>query len=77
MQARDKEHPMFKVTGMTCCCCASTVTKAVQAVAPEAQIRVDTKNGQVQVSGPHDADRVLAAIQGAGFGAQAMPEALI
>ncbi len=64
---------MFKVTGMTCGGCAGAVTKAVQAAAPVARIRVDVRNGQIEVNGPHDPDRVIAAIHAAGYGAQVAP----
>ncbi len=62
---------MFKVTGMTCGHCAGTVAKAAQAAAPAAQIQVDVRKGQIVVDGPHDPDRVIAAIQAAGYGAEA------
>jgi len=60
---------MFKVTGMTCGHCAGTVTRAVQQSAPAAQVKVDLKSGTVDVRGPHDAGRVIAAIQAVGYAA--------
>ncbi len=61
---------MYKVSGMTCGHCVGTVTKAVQTVAPAAEVKVDLKKGIVDVVGQHDASRVVAAIKAAGYTAQ-------
>ncbi len=61
---------MYKVSGMTCGHCAATVTKAVQQAAPAAQVRVDLKNGTVEVVGQHDSGHVAAAIEAAGYTAE-------
>ncbi len=61
---------MYKISGMTCGHCAGTVTKAVQQAAPTAQVQVDLKSGTVHVLGEHDANRVMAAMEAAGYTAQ-------
>jgi copper chaperone len=55
---------------MTCGHCAGTVTRAVQQAAPAAQVTVDLKSGTVGLVGQHDAGRVVAAIEAAGYKAQ-------
>lgn len=58
---------MYKVSGMTCSHCAGTVTRAVQQAAPAARVRVDLRSGTVDVTGEHDAGRVVAAIEAEGY----------
>lgn len=57
----------FKVTGMTCGHCVKAVTKAVQGVAPQAQVEINLETGVVGITGATDAGVVSAAIAGEGY----------
>ncbi len=61
----------LKVAGMTCQHCVLAIRKAVAAVAPHADISVDLAGGTVDISGPADAARVIAAVQDEGYQASA------
>lgn len=58
----------FEVKDMSCGHCVSTITRAVQAVDPQAQVQVDLGRQRVQVA-PHSADAATLAdaIRGAGY----------
>lgn len=61
---------VYKVLGMTCDGCASSVTKAIQAAAPEAAVDVDLDAQEVNVEGPGgiiDDATIKQAVEGAGF----------
>lgn len=60
-------NAQYRVEGMTCGGCASSVTKAIQKVAPAATVQVTLEGGQVRVEGEHDEDAVREAVEGAGF----------
>ncbi len=60
----------FRVEGMTCNGCARAVENAVKIALPSASIQVDLAGKQVAVENADEAvlaDRVKAAIEGAGF----------
>jgi copper chaperone len=58
----------FKVDKMGCGGCAKSVTRAVQIIAPDAQVEVDLGAKLVTVSGATiPADRIAQAIAGAGY----------
>ncbi len=57
----------YRVLGMTCGGCASSVTKAIQALAPEAEINVNLDDKQVSVEGTVDAAVIEEAVKNAGF----------
>ncbi|MEA1676479.1 heavy-metal-associated domain-containing protein [Nitrospirillum sp. BR 11163] len=57
----------YRIDGMTCQGCARSVTKAIQAVAPSAEVAVDVEAGVVTVTGPADGDQVKDAVEDAGF----------
>ena len=57
----------LKVEGMTCGHCVKTVTKAVQTVAPAAEVIVDLPTGMVTVEGDDRRDVVAAAIEGFSY----------
>lgn len=57
----------FQVEGMSCGHCAASVTKAVQAVEPKAQVDVDLAAGSVTVQGSDRRDPIVAAIEEAGY----------
>jgi P-type Cu+ transporter len=69
----DKEENMttFNVKDMTCGMCVKHVTKAVQAVEPGAEVKVDLATGKVDVSPtPKDPAALAKAITEAGYPAQ-------
>jgi copper chaperone len=66
----------LKVTGMTCGGCVNSVRRAVARVMPEANPDIDLASGRfalVLADGDLDAIRaqLIAAIEAAGFGAEA------
>jgi len=61
----------FNVKDMTCNMCVKHVTKAVQAVEPNADVKVDLASGKVDVTpAPRDAEALAKAITEAGYPAQ-------
>jgi copper chaperone len=60
--------PSFEVRDMSCSHCASSITQAVQAVDPQAQVRVDLDAKRVDVTATKvETERLAAAIRQAGF----------
>ncbi|NYT86032.1 heavy-metal-associated domain-containing protein [Pollutimonas harenae] len=57
----------FEIKDMTCGHCASTITKAVQAIAPGAELDIRLDNHHVQINGAPDADAIETAIREAGY----------
>ena len=57
----------YRVDGMTCGGCAKSVTNAIKAAAPEAEVSVDLDAKTVTVEGLDDAVKVEAAVDDAGF----------
>jgi copper chaperone len=57
----------FTVQDMTCGHCASTVTKAVKSVEPNAAVDIDLDRHVVRISGVADALAVEEAIREAGY----------
>lgn len=58
---------VYKVLGMTCGGCASSVTKAIQAASPEAAVDVDIEANEVNVEGIDDDATIKQAVEDAGF----------
>ncbi|SAI54414.1 heavy metal transport protein [Bordetella ansorpii] len=58
------------VPDMTCGHCVKTITEAVQAVAPGAQVHTDLATHQVRIEGAAQAEPVRAAIREAGYDVQ-------
>lgn len=58
---------VFTVPDMTCGGCVSAITRAVQRVAPGAQVAADLTTKQVRISGARPTDNLEAAIADAGF----------
>lgn len=56
----------YKVSGMTCGGCATSITKALQSVDASAEVDVDLDKAEVTVSGL-DPAQVEQAVEGAGF----------
>ena len=64
----------YKIGGMTCGGCTSSVTKALQQALPEVTVAVDLESGLAHLEGEHDPKAVAETIEAAGFdflGAQA------
>jgi copper chaperone len=57
----------YKVDGMTCGGCASSVTKAIQRLSPALEVEVILDAGWVLVKGAHEESAVKDAVEGAGF----------
>lgn len=62
--------PSFDVTGMSCDHCVHAVTDAVRAIDPSAKVTVDLATGRVDVDSFAPLDRLIAAIEGEGYGAK-------
>jgi len=60
----------FLVPDMTCGHCVKTITSAVQAVEPAAQVQADLATHRVVVNGAAQTEAVRAAIQEAGYEVQ-------
>jgi copper chaperone len=60
---------LLKVETMTCNHCVRTVTNAVKAVDPGAEVGVDLPSQQVRVTTTSDAEAVAAAIRAEGYSA--------
>lgn len=58
----------LKVDGMGCGHCIGAVTRAVQALDPTAEVRVDLQAGTVEAQTRADAQAVSQAIAAAGYG---------
>ncbi len=57
----------YSVLGMTCGGCANSVTKAIEAAAPDAKVDVNLDDKEVTVEGIDDDATVQSAVEGAGF----------
>lgn len=57
----------YRVDGMTCGGCAASVTKAIQALQPEAKVDVDIEAKTLTVDGLDDETAVQGAVTDAGF----------
>lgn len=57
----------YSVLGMTCQGCASSVTNAIKAAAPDSDITVDLEAKHVTVDGCDDASLIAQAVDDAGF----------
>lgn len=66
---------IFHVAGMSCGHCVKSVTQAVQALEPAAQVQVDLKLGEVRVSGESSRAQLIEAIRQAGYGVEAVAPA--
>ncbi len=57
----------FTVRDMTCGHCAATITEAVKAVDPAGRCEIDVASRRVKVESAFPAERIAAAITGAGY----------
>lgn len=60
---------MYELTveGMSCQHCVGRVTKSVQAVDADAKVAIDLDKASVRIDSRADLDRIVAAIDGAGY----------
>ncbi len=58
---------VYKVEGMSCGGCASSVEQAIQTVAPGANVAIELEGGLVTVEGVDDDALVQQAVEDAGF----------
>lgn len=63
----------YQVEGMSCGHCVQTITKAVQAVDPAAEVSVDLAAGRVSVGNSDKANAIAVAIGAAGYKAVPAP----
>lgn len=61
----------LKVEGMSCGHCVGAVTRAVQAVDPQAEVKVDLAAGTVDARTGADPAAISGAITAAGYAARA------
>lgn len=59
----------FDVTPLTCGRCVRSITEALQAIDPSAQVHVDLAAGTVEASGRFDATAVVSTLAGLGYAA--------
>ena len=57
----------FKLPDMSCGHCASTVTKTVKLVDPEARVEVDLTTKKVKVDSREDRQQIAEALSEAGY----------
>jgi copper chaperone len=57
----------FQVQGMTCGQCVAAVTRAVKALDPQAEVKVDLAGGKVQVQSQQDHAAIARAIEEEGY----------
>lgn len=58
---------IFIVEGMSCGHCVKTITQALQALDPAAQVQIDLGAKEVRVSSQRDANALMSAIAEAGY----------
>ncbi len=57
----------YRVDGMTCGGCATSVTRAIHRRFPDVEVQVDLDGKRVEVKGEHAPEEVEEAIRSAGF----------
>jgi copper chaperone len=57
----------FEVQGMSCQHCVGAVTRSIEAIDPQAQVRVDLERGRVAVESAQPAAALKDAIDEAGY----------
>ncbi len=57
----------FTVTGMTCGHCEKAVTQAIKTLDPQAQVRIDRQQNQVNVESTQPRDAIAQAIAEEGY----------
>ena len=63
------ENPMYQLTvqDMTCKHCVRRVTEAVQSIDNDAKVEIDLDTAKVRIDSQAELDRIVAAIDGAGY----------
>jgi Cu+-exporting ATPase len=71
------ELPMYELTvdGMTCQHCVGRVTKSIQSVDPDAKVAIDLASAKVRIDSQAELERIVAAIDGAGYPVTARADA--
>jgi len=71
-------HPVgeidLAITGMTCEGCANALTRALSRVDGVARVAIDLAAGRAHVTGAASTDRLIAAVEKAGYGATPAPD---
>ncbi|MDR5854772.1 heavy-metal-associated domain-containing protein [Caballeronia sp. LZ062] len=57
----------FEVEGMSCQHCVAAVTRSIQEIDPQAQVRVDLEHGRVTVESAQTEQALKDAIDEAGY----------
>ena len=57
----------YKVEGMTCGGCASSIEKAIKDAAPSAEVAIDVAAKEVVVDGVDDDELIKTVVEDAGF----------
>ena len=63
-------HHRFQVSGMSCGHCVNAVEEALQAVDPQARVKVELWQGEVEVDSEQPREALAAAITEAGYRVQ-------
>ncbi|MBV8619866.1 MAG: heavy-metal-associated domain-containing protein [Curvibacter sp.] len=61
----------FQVQGMTCGHCERAVTRAIQQLDPQAQVKIERESGRVEVQSSQPREALAAAIAEEGYGVAA------
>ena len=61
----------FTVTGMTCGHCEKAVAQAIKTVDPNAEVRINRSQNQVEVNSSQPREAIAQAIQGEGYRVEA------
>ena len=64
----------LRVKGMTCGHCQETVTAAVEALDPDANVQVYLDEGRVRVESRSSADELIRSIEKAGYSAASVTD---
>jgi copper chaperone len=62
---------IFTVTGMTCGHCEKAVTQAIRSIDPQAQVKIDRSQNQVEVESSQPREALASAIAEEGYQVQA------
>jgi len=62
---------IFTVTGMTCGHCEKAVTQAIRSIDPQAQVKIDRSQNQVEVESNQPREALASAIAEEGYQVQA------
>ena len=68
-QATPANEIDLAITGMTCDGCANALTRALSRVDGVTRVAVDFAAGRAHVAGSANTDRLVAAVEKAGYGA--------